>query len=79
MQSQLNHVNSVIEQQNASKTSSDEHGLQSDLGQPGVPATRAYNFYGTQNIQHIMTQQRGQCPTSMPYTSLHEMPRPHCF
>ncbi len=52
------------------------HGLQGDLGQPGVPATGAYAFYGTQNIQHITTQQRGQGPTSMPYTSLHEVPGP---
>ncbi len=76
MQSQLNHVNSVIEEQNASKTSSDQHGLQSDLSQPGVPATGAYDFYVTQNIQHIMTQQRSQGPTCMPSTSLHEVPGP---
>ncbi len=38
MLSQLNHLNSVIDQQNASQTSSDQHGIQGDLCQPSVPA-----------------------------------------
>ncbi len=67
MQSQLIHVNSVIDQENTSKTSSGQHSTHSDLGQPGVPAQGVYDYYCMENTQHNMTHLRALAPQTFPF------------
>ncbi len=72
IQTQLNHV---IDMQNISTITADQHGKQSKSSQPGMsaPVPGVYSFCDQPNTQHNMVQAVEQAPQGMHISSLYNM------